>query len=187
MVTVDTDLIRPKDSRKILNMINFEDKETKEKIQTHLKNIWEIIVKYFKCTMIDSLIIGVVNYVFMLILGMPHSILISIIMGITNIIPNVGPVIGGAIGGIILMFYNSDQALWFLIFTVVLQAIDGIIIKPKLYGESFGISGLWMLVAMLVGGGIFGVVGLVLIVPIVAIAQYLYKNVYLPYKNKKDL
>lgn len=163
------------------------NEELKNSITKHTKNIIDIVVKYFKCTILDSLIIGVVNFIFMAVLGMPHAILISIVMAITNIIPNIGPVFGAIIGGAILMFYNTDQALWFLIFTVILQAIDGILLKPKLYGNSFGISGIWMLIAMVLGGGIFGVVGMVLVVPVVAIVQYLYKNVFSKHKDDNKL
>ncbi len=159
-------------------MTDFKDEETKGKIVNHIKNIWEIFVKYFKCTVIDSLIIGVANYIFMLITSMPHSVLISVIMAITNIIPNLGPVIGAIIGGVILMFYDTKQALWLIVFTIILQILDGFVIKPKLYGSSFGVSGIVMLIAMLIGGGIFGVLGLVLVVPAVAVIQYLYKSYY---------
>ncbi len=164
-------------------MVDLRDEETKKEIIEHIKNIGEIIVKYFKCTLIDSAIIGVVNFIFMMITSMPHSILISFIMAFTNIVPNIGPVFGAIIGGIILMFYDTTQAIWFLVFTVILQAIDGLIIKPKLFGDSFGVSGVVMLIAMLIGGGVFGIVGMIFVVPVVAIAQYFYKKVYLPHKN----
>ncbi len=168
------------------DVVDIVSEESPKTISDHLKNIVGIIGKYFKYSLIDSLIIGVANFVFMLVTSMPHSILISVIMGVTNIIPNVGPVIGAIIGAVILMFYDAKYVLWFLIFTVILQALDAVFIKPKLFGSSFGVSGLWMLIAMLVGGGLFGVVGMVLVVPVVAIVQYLYKNVYLPYQKKKN-
>jgi len=160
--------------------------DNKEKIINHLKNILGIIKKYFKCSLIDSLIVGALNMILMLILGMPHSILISIIVGITNIIPSIGPVIGAAIGGVILMFYDTKLALWFLVIAVVIQILDSLIIKPKLFGQSFGISGIWMFIALFIGGGVFGVAGMILVVPVIAIVQYLYKNVYIPYRNSKN-
>ncbi len=159
-----------------------DDEKNKIILKNHIKNIVGIFAKYFKYSFIDSLIIGICNMIFMLIMGMPHSILISVIIAITNIIPNVGPVIGAVFGGVILMFYDTKMALWFLIFTIVIQIADGLVIKPKLFGDSFGISGIVMLVAMLIGGGVFGVVGMVLVVPVIAIVKYLYKNVYLSNK-----
>ncbi len=155
-----------------------------EKIADHLKNIGGIFAKYFKCTLIDSLIIGIANFIFMMIMGMPHGILISVVVGLTNIVPNIGPVFGAIIGAAILVFYNIKFALAFLIFTVILQILDSLVIKPKLYGESFGMSGVVTLIAMFIGGGIFGIPGMILVVPVVAIAQYLYKNVYKPHKNR---
>lgn len=163
-----------------------ESKSNNDKLITHIKNIFGIIIKYLKYSIIDGIIIGVLNYLFMLYMEMPWKIGISILMGITNLIPSVGPVAGAIVGGVVLAFYDIKQALWFLGFTVVLQTIDGLIIKPKLFGDSFGISGVWMLIAMIIGGGVFGVLGIIFVVPVVAIVKYLIKNVYLPYKHKED-
>ncbi len=153
-----------------------ESKSNKEKIIIHIKNIIGIIIKYLKYSIIDGIIIGVANYLFMLYMEMPWKIGISILMGITNLIPSVGPVAGAIVGGVVLAFYDIKQALWFLAFTAILQTIDGLIIKPKLFGDSFGISGVWMLIAMLIGGGVFGVLGIIFVVPVVAIGKYLIKK-----------
>ena len=163
-----------------------ESKSNKEKIIIHIKNIIGIFLKYLKYSVIDGIIIAVANYIFMLYMEMPWKIGISILMGITNLIPSVGPVAGAIVGAVVLAFYDIKQALWFLGFTVVLQTIDGLIIKPKLFGDSFGISGVWMLIAMIIGGGVFGVLGIIFVVPVVAIGKYLIKNVYLPHKHKED-
>lgn len=163
-----------------------ESKSNKEKIIIHIKNIIGIFLKYLKYSVIDGIIIAVANYIFMLYMEMPWKIGISILMGITNLIPSVGPVAGAIVGAVVLAFYDIKQALWFLGFTVVLQTIDGLIIKPKLFGDSFGISGVWMLIAMIIGGGVFGVLGIIFVVPLVAIGKYLIKNVYLPHKHKED-
>ena len=104
---------------------------------------------------------------------MPWKIGISILMGITNLVPNIGPVVGAILGGVVIAFYDIKQALWFLVFTVILQAIDGLVIKPQLFGKSFGISGVLMLITMIVGGALFGVAGLVLAAPAVAIIRYI--------------
>ena len=109
---------------------------------------------------------------------MPWKIAISILMGVTNLVPSVGPVVGAVIAGVVFAFYDIKQALWFLGFTVILQTIDGLFIKPKLFGDSFGIPGIWMLLAMIVSGAIFGVPGLIVVVPVVAIAKYLIKHVF---------
>ena len=155
----------------------------KEKIITHIKNIFGIIVNYLKCSIIDGFIVGAVNFIFMYFMEMPWKMGISILMGITNLVPNFGPVVGAIIGGAVLAFYDVKLALWFLGFTVVLQTIDGLFIKPKLFGESFGISGVVMLIAMIIGGVLFGFWGMIFVVPVVAIARYLIKNVFLPKKQ----
>lgn len=160
---------------------------TKEEAKEHLKNMGEIMVKYLKVTVIDSLIIAGVNLIFMLIMKMPFSILISIVVGITNIIPSFGPFIGAFFGGLILIFHDPKMAMWFLIFTVVLQLIDGFFIKPKLFGTSFGMSGVLMLIVLLVSGGVFGIVGLIFSVPVAAIIEYIYRHIYLPNKNKDKI
>ncbi|SDI00438.1 protein of unknown function DUF20 [Pseudobutyrivibrio sp. 49] len=157
-----------------------------ENLLTHIKNIIGIIVKYLKYSVIDGIIIGAANFVFMYFMEMPWKIAISILMGVTNLVPNFGPVVGAIIGGVVLAISDVKQALWFLGFTVVLQTVDGLFIKPKLFGDSFGISGVFMLIAMIVGGGLFGIFGMIFVVPVVAIAKYLIKDVLLPNKNKKD-
>ena len=162
------------------------DSETKGNARVHFKNILEILKKYVISSFIDSLIIGGANFIFMLIMGMPHKILISIVVGLVNIIPNFGPVIGAAFGGILLIFNDIKQTIFFLIFTVILQILDGFLIKPKLFGKSFGISGFLMLIASLAAGAFFGIIGLLLVVPVVAIINYLFKNIILPNINKKD-
>ena len=159
----------------------------KDSIITHIKNIIGIVLKYLKYSIIDSVIVGVINYIFMLYMKMPWQILISILIGITNLVPNVGPIFGAIIGGVVIAFYDVKQALWFLGFTVILQTIDGLVIKPKLFGSSFGISGVWMLIAMMVGGAIFGVVGLVLAAPAAAIIKYIIKDIILPQRHNKEL
>lgn len=148
-----------------------------EKVITHIKNIFEIVRKYIGCTIIDSFIIGIANYIFMLCMGMPWKVLISVLIGITNIVPNFGPIVGALIGGIVIAFYDIHQTLWFLLFTIILQTIDGLLIKPKLFGKSFGISGIWMLLGMIIGGAILGVVGFVLAPPMVAIIRYIIKDI----------
>jgi predicted PurR-regulated permease PerM len=157
-----------------------------ENLLTHIKNIIGIIVKYLKYSIIDGIIIGAANFVFMYFMEMPWKIAISILMGVTNLVPNFGPVVGAIIGGVVLAISDVKQALWFLGFTVVLQTVDGLFIKPKLFGDSFGISGVFMLIAMIVGGGLFGIFGMIFVVPVVAIAKYLIKDVLLPNNNKKD-
>jgi predicted PurR-regulated permease PerM len=102
----------------------------------------------------------------MSIFKMPYSALISVIVGITNVIPFFGPFIGGIPSAIILLLENPTNCLAFVIFIVIIQQIDGNILFPKLQGSKSGMSGFWILLSLLVFGGMFGFTGFLLGVPI---------------------
>ena len=138
-------------------------------------------------TLLDLLIVGGINAVAMLVLRMPHVGLISIIVGVTNIIPTFGPVIGGAIGALLLLLVNPLFALLFLVITVILQICDGYVIKPRLFGNSLGVSGLVILLAIVTLGKAFGMGGLLLAIPIAAICDFTYREVLLPYLRKRKM
>ncbi len=131
---------------------------------------------FFTGKIIDSAIIGVLTYVSMLLFGMPYAPLISIIVGVTNIIPVFGPFIGAVPGIIILLFLDPVQALWFALLILVIQQLDGNVIGPKILGDSIGISALWVLFAIVVFGDLFGLVGMVIGVPVFATMLSLVKE-----------
>ena len=131
---------------------------------------------FFTGKIIDSAIIGVLTYVCMLIFGMPYAPLISIIVGVTNIIPVFGPFIGAVPGIIILLFLDPVQALWFALLILVIQQLDGNVIGPKILGDSIGISALWVLFSIVVFGDLFGLVGMVIGVPVFATLLGLVKE-----------
>ena len=140
-----------------------------------------ILSRYITFSLLDALIIGFTNLIFMWIFGMQYAGLVSVVVGFTNLIPTFGPVIGAAIGGLILLLVKPVHALIFVIFTLVLQTIDGYVIKPRLFGNSLGVSGLLILVSIVVGGNIFGVVGILLAIPFAAILDFVYKEAFLPW------
>ncbi len=146
-----------------------------------------IVKRYVIFSLLDALIVGGINAVAMLLLRMPHVGLISIIVGVTNMVPTFGPVIGGAIGALFLLLENPLFAVIFLAITVVLQICDGYIIKPRLFGNSLGISGLVILLAIVTLGKAFGVGGLLLSIPIAAICDFTYREVLLPYLRKRKM
>ena len=131
---------------------------------------------FFTGKIIDSGIIGVLTYVCMLIFGMPYAPLISIIVGITNIIPVFGPFIGAVPGIIILLFLDPGQALGFAFLILIIQQLDGNVIGPKILGDSIGISALWVLFSIVVFGDLFGLVGMVIGVPLFATLLSLVKE-----------
>ncbi len=122
---------------------------------------------------IDSLIIGVICYISMTVMHMPYPLLVSIIIGVTNIIPVFGPYIGAVPTVIIIFLTQPMQGIYFLIFVIILQQIDGNIIGPKILGDSTGLSSFWVVVAIVVGGGLFGVPGMLIGVPTMALLYYL--------------
>ena len=110
---------------------------------------------------VDSLIIGVLCYFGMLLLDMPYAMLISLIVGVTNIIPYFGPFIGAAPGVVMLFLTEPIQALWFIILILCIQQFDGNFMSPRIVGSSIGISGVWVLFSIIVGGSLFGIPGMV--------------------------
>ena len=137
-----------------------------------------ILLKYIKGSLIESLIVGCCNATLMLVFRLPYVLLISIAVGITNLAPTFGPLVGAIIGGLLLLLINPWYALTFLIFTAVIQTIDGYIIKPKLFGNSLGVSPLLILIMIILGGRIMGVVGILIAIPVAAIAQYLWDEMW---------
>jgi predicted PurR-regulated permease PerM len=133
---------------------------------------------------IDSLIIGVLCFIIMTILGLPYTLLISIIVGITNMIPYFGPFIGAIPGALILLTIRPIDALVFIIMILCLQQFDGLILGPKILGNSTGIKPLWIIFAITVGGSLAGLIGMFLGVPVVAMINYVIDR-YLSYRLRK--
>ena len=153
-------------------------------------SFWErcnsILIRYIAFDIIDGIIVGVANLIFMSVAGMPYSILISLVVGITNLAPTFGPIVGGIIGGFILVLVNPFYALWFIIFTVILQTIDGYILKPKLFGGSLGVPGVWILISIIVGSRILGVAGILLAIPFAAIVDFIYHDLIFKDEEKSE-
>lgn len=145
----------------------------------------KIFLRYVGCTLLDALIIGVVTLVFNLIVGVPYAPLIAVVVAITNIIPTFGPIIGGAIGLFFIVLESPIKALIFLAFICVLQAIDGAIIKTKLFSGSLGISGVWTLVLIIIGGKVAGVLGILLAIPMAAMFVIVYQETLVPRMDKR--
>ena len=151
---------------------------------------WErcnvILIRYIAFDIIDGIIVGVANFIFMSAMGMPYTVLVSLVVGITNLAPTFGPIVGGIIGGFILVLVNPMQALWFLIFTIILQTIDGYVLKPKLFGGILGSPGVWILISIIVGGRIFGVAGILLAIPFAAIVDFIYHDLIFQEARKRE-
>ena len=144
-----------------------------------------ILKSFLGQSLLDSLIIGIVNAVFMLVCRMQYVGLVSVVVAVTNLIPNFGPIIGAVIGGFVLVLVNPVHALMFLGFFCVLQFADAYILKPKLFSSSLGVSGLLILVASIVLGNMFGIIGMLLSIPVAAILSFIYHDYLLPRQEKR--
>lgn len=118
--------------------------------------------------LLDSLIIGIICFICMLLFKWPYALLISVIVGVTNVIPTFGPVIGAIPGTLILAIESPIQALWFLVFIIILQQFDGNLLGPMILGDSTGLSAFWVLIAITLFGAFWGVAGMIVGVPLVA-------------------
>ena len=137
--------------------------------------------------LIDSLIIGLLSYIGMAILKMPYSLLISALVGIFNIIPFFGPFIGIGVGALLILLQDPLQCLYFLIFEIALQQIDGNIIGPRILGGRLGISGFWILISITVLGSVFGFPGMILGVPTFSVFYTLISEAVRKALRKKEL
>ena len=150
--------------------------ESFKKATEFLDRCNDILIRYISVDVIDGLIVGIVNFLFMVIMRMPYAALISVIVGVTNLAPTFGPIVGAILGAFVLVLIDPWYALWFLIFTVILQTLDGYVIKPKLFGGSLGVSALMILIAIILGGKLFGVGGILLAIPFAAIIDFTWKD-----------
>lgn len=126
---------------------------------------------------IEAFIVAMICFIGCTILGLPYSLLISAIMFVFNLIPFVGPIIG-AIPCTLLLLLSEEpiKALWFVIFILILQTVDGNIIAPWILGDSTGLPAVWILISILIGGGLFGILGMFLGVPVCAVVYMLFKD-----------
>ena len=136
---------------------------------------------------IDSAIIGVICYVGCSILRIPDTMLVSVIIGVTNIIPLFGPFIGAIPALLLVVIQSPWHALYLLIFIIVLQQVDGNIIGPKILGNSTGLTSFWVMFAILIGGGMFGFLGMLLGVPVFALMYYIVRRLVNHGVAKKQL
>lgn len=138
--------------------------------------------------LLDSAIIGVLCYIGCLILRFPNPLLISAIVGITNVIPFFGPFIGAVPSTLLILIENPVKAVWFVVFVLLLQQLDGNIIGPKILGDRTGLSSFWVLFTIVLFGGLWGVVGMVIGVPVFAVIYDIIKKlVHRGLKEKQQI
>ena len=124
----------------------------------------------------EAFILGILCFVTLFLLRFPFALLISIIIGISNLVPIFGPIIGTIPGTFLLLMVNPIQGIWFIVISFLLQQVDGKIIYPKVVGGSVGLPALWVLIAVMIGGGLFGILGMIVAVPSTSVAYKLLKE-----------
>lgn len=152
----------------------FSDKQA-DRI-THLAYTSErIFAKFITGQLTEALIISSLCFVGMLIFGMHYPLLISVLVGVTALIPIFGAFIGTAIGAFLILLEDPMQAVWFVIFILILQQVEGNLIYPKVVGKSVGLPGLWVLAAVTVGSS-FGIAGMLISVPVCSLLYSLLRE-----------
>lgn len=137
--------------------------------------------------LIDSLIVGIICFVFMLLFRMDYPLIISVIVGVTNIIPMFGPFIGAVPSAFLLLLVDPKQCIIFLIFIIILQQVDGNLIGPRIMGDSIGLPALYITIAILMFGSLFGFIGMIIGVPTFATLYYVVKRVSEYFLRKRGL
>ena len=133
----------------------------------------ELFGGFISGKILDSFIIGILAYIVLSIMKMPYTMLVSVIIGVTNVIPFFGPFIGAIPSFFIILLQSPIQSLYFLIFILILQQIDGNIIGPKILGNSTGLTAFWIVFSTTFFGGLWGFIGMVLGVPLTAVIYYI--------------
>ncbi len=132
----------------------------------------------FKTFIVSNLLDALIIFIFMLIgtslMDMPYAMLVSLVCGVTNLIPFFGPFIGAIPCGLLIILVDPIKVIWFGLFVLVLQQCDGNIIKPFLFGETMGLPALWVLISIIVSGGLFGIPGMLLGAPVFAVIYLLF-------------
>ncbi|MCR5295104.1 MAG: AI-2E family transporter [Lachnospiraceae bacterium] len=146
-----------------------------------------ILIRYVGCDLLDAVIVAAFNAMFMAVFRMSYIPLISTIVGVTNLVPTFGPIVGALTGALIILMEDPWHSLWFLIFSMLLQTVDGYYLKPKLFGDTLGVPSVWILITVIVGGRLFGVIGVLLAIPFAAIFTFVYQELIMSrLENRKE-
>lgn len=140
-----------------------------DKLYSVLYIINDTFGQYISGQMVDAVVVGSLCAFLMIIFRFPFALLVGVIVCLTNVIPMIGPFIGAIPSTFIILMVNPVKAFWFVILIFIIQQIDGNILVPRIVGDSTGLSGLWVLFAIMVGGGLFGILGVLLCVPTLSV------------------
>lgn len=150
-----------------------------------IKDVMNLIIKTFKQfftgQITESVIIGVLCYIGCKLLSIPYASIAGVVIAVTNVIPYFGPFIGAGISALLILFVSPIKAIVFIIFSMILQQVESNLIYPHVVGSSIGLSALWVLFAITIGGGLFGIIGMIFGLPVFSVIYELFRR----YVNKK--
>ncbi|MCG7410257.1 AI-2E family transporter [Paenibacillus sp. ACRRX] len=146
-------------------------KEWADKFLYLVRRIDNVFSQYFVGVILDAIVVGTIVCIGLLLIGSPYTLLSSLIVAITNVIPYFGPFIGMIFVGLITLFVAPVKALWITLFILLVKQLDGYIIGPRIVGNKVGMGPIWIIFAIIIGGGFFGVIGMFIAVPIVAVIK----------------
>ena len=172
-------------SRKI--MYSMFDEDTIDIISDNAKYTDKIFGDFFAGKLIDSLIIGILCFIGMIIFDIPYALVIAVLVGVTNIIPYFGPFIGAIPSVLLILLVDPSKCVTFIIFIFILQQFDGNVLGPKILGNKTGLSSFWVLFSLLIFGGLFGVVGMIIGVPLFSILYTCINSIIKKKLKKKNL
>ncbi|MBQ8267816.1 MAG: AI-2E family transporter, partial [Clostridia bacterium] len=141
-----------------------------------------VFTKFVTGQLTEACIIGALCFVGMAIFKMPYAGIISILVGFTALVPIFGAFIGTGIGAFLILLENPIKAVWFVVFIIILQQLEGNLIYPRVVGKSVGLPGIWVLTAVTIGGGLFGVLGMLFSVPVCSVLYVIFRE----FVNKKN-
>lgn len=165
-------------------VISIFKKRTCEKVMSVCSQANTVFSGFITGKIIDSIIIGLICFIGLTIMGMPYATMISVLIGVSNIIPFFGPLIGAIPSALLILLIEPGKCIIFVVFIIILQQFDGNILGPKILGDSTGLPGFWVLISLLVFGGLFGFVGMVLAVPTTALI-YSFTRAYVEDKLRQ--
>ena len=165
----------------------FFSEQKSSKILSFSRDANEKFISFLSGKALDSFIIGMICFVAMNVLDLPYIVLISVIVGVTNMIPFFGPIIGSVTSALLILLSNPSKTVAFIIMIIILQQLDGNVFGPKILGNQLGMNGFWILFSIVIGGGLFGFVGMILAVPCFAVIYPMFKETVNSRLVKKQL
>ncbi|EOL49400.1 AI-2E family transporter [Enterococcus caccae] len=175
-----------KDGHKFLDaMSHFFPKSIRSELRQTVRELNQTLSAYISSTVLDALIIGILSFIAMTIFKQPYALLLAVFCGLTNIIPYVGPFIGAVPAILVGLFISPWQALYMALSILVIQQLDGNLIKPLLMGKSLNIHPLTIILVLIASGSVGGIIGMLICIPVYAVIKTLVLNIGKIYRIKK--